>query len=79
VFGGEILLSSNFQINIGYNHLINREMKITNQGGLRGVSFGFQLRTKKFALTFGRGTYHIGEGRSFFTLRSDLGQIIKRK
>ncbi len=79
VLGGELLLSSKFQVNLGYNHLINREMKIANQGGMRGLSFGFQLRTQKFAFGFGRGTYQIGTGRSFFTLRGDLGQVMKRK
>ncbi len=79
VLGAELLLSKNFQINLGYNHLINKEMKIINQGGLRGISFGFQLNTKKFALGLGRGTYHVGEGRTFITLRADLGKFIKKK
>lgn len=79
VLGTELLLSKNFQINLGYNHLINKEMQIANQGGLRGVSFGFQLNTKKFALGLSRGTYHVGEGRTFLTLRADLGQVIKKK
>ncbi|GAB4395679.1 MAG: hypothetical protein OHK0053_05560 [Microscillaceae bacterium] len=78
VLSAEILLGKAFQINLGYNHLINREMRIEGLGGLRGLSFGFDLHTRLFALGFARGTYHIGEGRNFFTLRINTRALRKQ-
>ncbi|NJL12353.1 MAG: type IX secretion system protein PorQ [Microscillaceae bacterium] len=78
VLSAELLLSKAFQINVGYNHLINREMRIEGLGGLRGLSFGFDLRTRLFALGFARGTYHLGEGRNFFTLRINTRALHKQ-
>lgn len=79
VLGGELLLTENFNIRLGYNHLINKEMKVQELGGLRGFSFGAMLRVKAFEFGFSHGTYHIGTGRSYFTLIGDMSQMRKRK
>ena len=79
VLGGEFLLSKGFNIRLGYNHLINREMKVRDISGLRGFSFGFMVKVKAFEFSFAQGSYHVGTGRSFFTLSSDLGKVFKKK
>ncbi|MDX2305944.1 MAG: type IX secretion system protein PorQ [Microscillaceae bacterium] len=79
VLGGELILAKGFQINLGYNHLINREMKTNGLGGLRGVSFGFLLKVKAFEFSYARGTYYIGAGRNFLTLTADFNKILKKK
>ncbi|MCU0447830.1 MAG: type IX secretion system protein PorQ [Microscillaceae bacterium] len=79
VLGGELLLSKNFNILLGYNHLINREMQVRDLSGFRGFSFGFRLKVKAFAMSFSHGTYHVGAGRSFFTLSANMNRILKKK
>ncbi len=79
VVGGELLLAKGFHINLGYNHLINREMRVENIGGLRGISLGFLLKVKAFSLSYAYGTYHVGAGRSFFTLGADLQRFGRKK
>lgn len=79
VLGGEILLSKNFNVLIGYNHLINREMRIRDLGGFRGFSFGMRLKMKKFDFSYSNGTYHIGAGRNTIGLSVNLKTLLKKK
>jgi hypothetical protein len=79
VLGGEMLLSDNFNIRLGYNHLINKEMKVRDLGNLRGISLGFMLKVKAFAFSYALGTYHVGATRHLITLESDFNRILKKK
>jgi hypothetical protein len=79
VLGGELLIAKGFNIRLGYNHLINREMKIQDLGGFRGFSFGLMLKVKAFEFGYSRGTYQIGAVRDFLTLTSNLNAILKKK
>lgn len=79
VFGGELLLAKGFTMNLGYNHLINRELRLDDISSFAGFSFGFGLKVKAFEFEFGRGIYHVAGGRSFLTLRSQLDKVGKGK
>lgn len=79
VFGGELIIKPGFQLLVGYNHLINREMQVEGLGNLRGFSFGFNLQVKAFRFAISRGTYHVGAGRTFFSLTSNLNRVFKKK
>ena len=79
VLGGELILAKGFNILLGYNHLINREMKVNDLGGLRGFSFGATLQVKAFQFTYSHGTFYIGKGRNFITLSADFNKFLKRK
>lgn len=75
VFGGELLIHKNFNVHLGYNHLINRELRVEEAGRFPGFSFGFMLRIKSLEFAFSRATYHAVGGRSFFTLSLDLEKM----
>ena len=77
--GTELVLSKNFNIRIGYNHLIKQELKLSESAKGAGVSFGFMVRIKAFELAYTNTTYHASGGRSFITITSDLNKIIKKK
>ena len=64
VFNGELLIGKqrNFRVRFGYNHGLRRELRLTDFRSLAGYSFGFAFRTRRFALAYGRGTYHLGGG-----------------
>lgn len=78
VLGTEILFSPKFHAIIGYNHLVNREMKIRNLGGTRGFSFGFGIYAKKYIFQYGYSTHQIGVGKHFFTLQLRTHQIFRK-
>lgn len=79
VIGGELLIHKNFNVRLGYNHLINRELRVEEAGRFPGFSFGFMLRLKSLELAFSRATYHAVGGRSFFTLSMDLEKMKSKK
>ncbi|TAE74786.1 MAG: hypothetical protein EAZ85_03990 [Bacteroidetes bacterium] len=80
VFGAEILLHKNFQINVGYNHLINRELRIKGLGGARGFTAGFRLKIKDFEFGYAYNGFQAGGGaRNFITLAVNTAFFKKKK
>lgn len=69
VVSAEILLHKNFQVNIGYNHLVNRELRLKGLGGSRGLTAGFRLKIKSFEFGYAYNGFQAGGGaRNFITL-----------
>lgn len=66
----EALVSRNFNLRGGYNHLTNKEMRLISGSKGAGFSFGFMLKVKAFEFSFSRALQHAGEGSSFFSLQS---------
>jgi hypothetical protein len=64
VFNGELLIGKarNLRLRFGYNHGIQRELRLRDFRSGAGYSFGFAFRTKRFSIAYGRTTYHIGGG-----------------
>ena len=58
-FGGTLLLSQNFQVNVGYNHLTKSTLQLQQISGGAGLSFGFMFRTSTIRVDFSRSVYHI--------------------
>jgi hypothetical protein len=79
VFGGELLLHKSFNLRFGYNHLINRELRLVNASGGAGFSFGAMLRVKAFEVAFSRMYYHAAGGRNSFTFICDMGRLIPHR
>lgn len=79
-FGGEILLSKNFHIRVGYNHQRRKEMLVENgRRGAVGFSYGVGLKISKFHISYGRANYHIAGGSNTFTLSSNLSEVFRKK
>lgn len=64
VFNGELLIGKarNLRLRFGYNHGMQRELRLRDFRSGAGYSFGFAFRTKRFSIAYGRTTYHIGGG-----------------
>ena len=77
--GTEILVHQNFNLRVGYNHLLRQELRLDETSGGAGLSFGFLLRIKKFELAYTRSLYHTGGGYDYFTLVADLNNFIVKK
>ena len=78
-FGGEILLGDNFHLRLGYNNLIRAGMKLPENAGGVGLTYGFMVRIKMFMLEFARTSHHISGGFSHFTLTTELERLIKKR
>lgn len=77
--GAEILVSKNFNLRTGYNHLIRRELRLQQTSGGAGLTFGFVFRVKSFEMAFSRGLYNVAGGANYFTLASNLNSFFKNK
>ena len=77
IAGAELLLSKNFNVLVGYNHLRNRELSQQNAGGFSGFSVGFLFKTKIIDLAYSYSGYNTAGNLNSFGLVCDLGKIIK--
>lgn len=79
VIGSELILTKNFQVRAGYNHLRRKELKLDNAGGMAGFSLGTLLRIRGFQLEYARAYYHAAGATNFFTISTDLQRFFKKK
>jgi hypothetical protein len=79
VVGGELLLSKNLNLRLGYNHLRRKELRLENAPGTAGFSMGMLVRIKGFQLNYARVFYHQSGGSNFLTFGTDLGRFFKNK
>ena len=75
VLNGELLIGKqrNLSVRVGYNHGLRRELRLTDFRSAAGYSFGFGWRTRRFRISYGRTTYHLGGGVN----QLGLGTIIR--
>ncbi len=73
--GGEFILSRNFYVLVGYNHLKGNTLQLEQINGGAGISFGLSLRLRFIQLDFSRAFYHVAGGVSHFTLTADLERL----
>ncbi len=67
VFGIEALVHKNFQINLGFNSLLRKELKQENISSFSGFSIGFLVKTKKVNFAVGRQGFTIAGGLTQFS------------
>jgi hypothetical protein len=79
VVNGEILLSKNFNVRIGYNYRRRQELKLNDKPGTVGFSWGFGLRVSKFHLSYGRATYHQAGASNHFSVTTRLPDFRAKK
>jgi hypothetical protein len=77
VFGAELLLSKNFNILTGYNHLRSKELSQQNIGGFSGFSVGFLVKSKFINFSYSHAGYNTAGNLNSFGLVCDLGKFIK--
>ncbi|HEV7230000.1 MAG TPA: type IX secretion system protein PorQ [Bacteroidia bacterium] len=75
LFGGEVLLSKNFNIRLGYNYERREELMVQSRRGLIGMSFGFGFRIYKFHFSYGHAAYHIAGGSNTFSITTNLSDF----
>ena len=78
VFGGEVLVSQNFNIRIAYNYQRRKELSTNTTSGLTGISLGLGFKVKKLHFSYALATYHVGGYSNHLTVASNIGSW-KRK
>ncbi len=78
VIGTEFILSKNFQVRAGYNHLRRKELRLDNASGGAGFSAGAMLRVRAFELNYSSAFYHPAGASHYITVSTDTGTLLKR-
>jgi hypothetical protein len=79
LFGTEVLLTKNFNIQLGYNYERRQELMVDSRRGLIGMSFGFGFRIYKFHFNYGHAAYHIAGGSNTFSVTTNLSDFYSRR
>lgn len=77
-FGTEILLSENFQFQVGYNHMVRKELNLNNSPGSAGFSYGFLVKIKRIQLNYARAFYHVAAASNYFSVNTNINYYIKK-
>lgn len=74
IFNGEFLLGKNegLRFRLGYNHLIKRELTVSNYRSLAGFSGGVGIKISRFRIDFGYGAYHLAGGVAHLGIGTNL-------
>ncbi len=77
IFNGEFLLGKNegFRIRLGYNHLLKRELSVSNYRSLAGFSGGLGVKISRFRIDFGYGAYHLAGGVAHLGIGTNLREF----
>jgi hypothetical protein len=77
ILGGEILISRNFHVRIGYNYMRRQDLGLDTRTGTSGLSGGFGFRISKFHFSYGRAVYHLAGGSNLFSITTNIGGFKK--
>ena len=75
VIGGELTLAKVVSVRLGYNYQRRQELKVSEQPGMVGFSWGLGLDIKMFNISYARSTYHLAGSPNYFTLTMDMEQL----
>ncbi|MDN3670001.1 type IX secretion system protein PorQ [Echinicola jeungdonensis] len=75
IWGAEILAHDNFRMQIGYNHLIRKELSVASGNGLGGFSGGFTLGIKKFELSYTRMFYQVASAANLIGITTNINDL----
>ncbi len=76
---GEFLLGKreNFNLRLGYDHQLQREMKVRSYRSLAGFSLGFGLKINRFKIDYGHSFQHLAGGYNYFSVSTLLSEFRK--
>ena len=75
VFGTEIILSKNFNIQLGYNVRRREEMKFSQKPGMVGFSGGVAFKIKQFNLNYSLSSYHLAGRSHSFSITTNINNF----
>lgn len=79
IFSGEILITDVFQMQIAYNYRRRKELKVNDNPGISGLSFGFGVNIKSFSISYALSNYTRGGVSNQFTLALRFDDMKKEK
>ena len=78
-FGGELILSRNVNLRIGYNYLIRKELRLQSKSGGAGLSYGLMFKLKDLEFAYTRSHYHVAGALNQIGITGDLNHYLAKK
>lgn len=78
IINGEFMITKNFHLRIGYNHLRRQELKTLSRTGISGFSFGLGFKVSKFMLSYGVAQYHLSGFSNVFSFSLNFSDLYKK-
>ena len=78
-FGLELVPSDNFFFRVGFNYQRRNALGIVDRKGASGFSFGFGLKTKKFAFNYGLAFYSAAGASNVFGITTNFSNWSRSK
>ncbi len=78
VVGGELLLSDNFILRLGYNYRRRKELGIETKLSTIGFSWGFEFKISRFRMSYSRSAYHLVGSPNYFTITTNISEFFNR-
>ncbi len=72
IFSTEIVLSKNFNIQLGYNVRRRQELVFLEKKGMVGFSGGVAFKVKKFHLNYSLASYHLAGNSHSFSITTNI-------
>lgn len=79
IVGGELILSKNFHLRLGYNYQRRRELRLQSKSGGAGLSFGFMMKVKSFEIAYSKAYYHVAGGANYVSITINFSEVFKKK
>lgn len=75
VIGGELILSDNFSLRLGYNYKRRKELGIASKLSTVGFSWGFEFKISRFRISYARSAYHLVGSPNYFTITTNISEF----
>lgn len=79
IVGGEFLLSKNFNLRVGYNHMRRKELRLKEKSAGAGFSFGGMIRISSFEFAYTRAFYSVAGASNYITLTTNFNSLLKKR
>lgn len=77
IINAEFLITDNFNVRLGYNFLRREELKIDEELGTVGLSWGFGMRINRFHFSYGRSAFHQAGATNTFSISTRLSDFMQ--
>ncbi len=78
VVGGELLLSENLILRLGYNYRRRKELGVSTKLSTVGFSWGFEFKISRFRLSYARSAYHLAGSPNYFTITTKISELFSK-
>lgn len=78
IVGGEFYFGKNFNVRIGYDHMMREELRGDLRGGLAGFALGFGMHINRFSVDYAHRFFSLAGGSNEISLAVNLHDFIHR-